>query len=669
MLLVFTVVLGYGVFKLRQTQVEARLIHHCYVPLSLTLAEIHTDLTAYDAVLGERDGVILRKIVQAQRVLYPFARQLSARLDQAEEALHVADLMSNDAAASAAVQRAWISQSEQQLAELRQGLTPLDQGMETLRRAVIDDPTSLAVVDAQTGLRRQISALQQLAFSLRRATRQQTDQAVRRVDAAERATTLGVALLSLIAVGLAFAIMLVIHRTLRPIRRLTEATGQISSGDYSTKVPVLRRDEVGELALAFNHMVDNIQARDHSLREHRDDLAHANQRLLMLRAYSEDILNSVASGIVAVDAQMCITSINRAAQRLWGLDPALVIGQPLCTLPPFVAVDDLNTHLQRVLTARSSSATLHAVPLAAPGAPPLPHLPSPDDPPRPRSPHDDRPRFDLLIVPLTRPPQTAPLDPAPISGALLIGEDVTEELWTRAELIKKERLAAIGRMTSQVTHELRNPLSAMNLNAELLQDELSALGATPDSEASDLLRSILTEIDRLTSLTEEYLAYARLPVVRTEPTDLAVLVLDLLKFLRPDAERLHVHLHDRIAASLPPVQADPNQLRRALLNLIRNAIEAMPNGGDVTVTASLPSPDPSPNGDNFVLVEISDSGPGIPQEDLDLIFSAFFSTKTTGTGLGLPLTQQIIEEHGGRLLVASQVGQGTSFRIFLPLTR
>jgi signal transduction histidine kinase len=635
MLAVFTAVLSYGVYKLRQTQVEARLIHHCFVPLTLTLSEIHGDLTAYDAVLGERDGVILRKIVQAQRVLYPFSQQLNARVDRASEALSIIE----QEPSSDASLLAWAALARQHLSDLRAGLNPLDQGMESLRSAVIADPAAPAVSDAQTSLRRQISHLQQLTFNLRRDARKQTDQAVRRVDAAERATTLGVALLSVLAAGLALAIMLIIHRTLRPIRQLTIATGEISQGQYSTKVAVQRMDEVGELAQSFNHMVDSIQARD--------------QRLRLLQAYSENILNSVASGIIAVDAHTRITHINRAAQQLWGLDPAAAGGAPLPDVAPFSALPSLGDQLKDVLGSLRSVVTLPATALDAPGLANAPR--------RFFGHRDDRPRFNLLIVPLTAPLPASAGEPS--VGALLIGEDVTEELFTRDELIKKERLAAIGRMTSQVTHELRNPLSAMNLNAELLQDELSALGAPPDGEAADLLRSIITEIDRLTSLTEEYLAYARLPVVRTEPTDLRALLHDLLRFLRPDAERRGVTLLDDLPPSLPLIQADANQLRRALLNLIRNAMEAMPDGGVVTVRApALPAPD----AERSVQVEIADSGPGIPQEDLAHIFSAFFSTKATGTGLGLPLTQQIIEEHGGSLLVASHLGQGTSFRVVLP---
>ena len=233
-----------------------------------------------------------------------------------------------------------------------------------------------------------------------------------------------------------------------------------------------------------------------------------------------------------------------------------------------------------------------------------------------------------------------------------------QEERTKAELIKKERLAAIGRMTSQVTHELRNPLSSLGLNVEMLDEELTILGASDGSEAKELIGAITDEVERLTGITEEYLAYARLPVAKLRPTLINTILEDLLAFMSEELSQREIVTTSKLATNLPQVQADPNQLRRAFLNLIRNAVDAMEGGGLLALS--------SWSEGNTVIVELHDSGPGIPEDELQHIFEPFYSTKESGTGLGLPLTSQIIEEHGGRILAASTIGRGSLFRIELP---
>ena len=632
-------VLVYGIFQIRSIQNDTRLIHHCYVPFSHVLAETHNDLATYSALLIERDPVILRKIVQAQRVFYPFEQGIDNKLASARQPLLRGAVEAREPSA-----RAFVTSAREDVRQLQENVAALAPVGEAFRSAVLKEDQEEAS-SRQQELRREIGEMQRQVKQLRQSVRKETDAAIRHADDSEREAAAWLVILSLVASAIALAIMFVLHRTLRPIRRLIEATRDLGRGELSTKVPVGRRDEVGELAEEFNLMVDKIEARDQALREHRDelklaydDLSSAHQRLISLRAYSENILNSVASGIVALDRDLRVTHVNRAGQRLWGLEEvALDEGSAIDALAPFDAVSGLRERLVRVLGERAAE-RLPAISMEAPGV-------------TGSGSGGDAPIFDLMLVPLTRLEETV--------GALIIGEDVTEKLRTHAELIQKERLAAIGRMSSQVTHELRNPLSSIGLNAEMLQEEIEGMGAEPDSEAVDLLSSIMAEVDRLTEITEEYLAYARLPQVKPATTELNPLLSDLLRFLKGEGVQRGVKYHVELAESLPAVLVDPNQLRRAVLNIIRNALEAMVDGGTLTVTTKPEPPD-------RVLVEIGDSGPGISANDLARIFTPFFSTKPSGTGLGLPLTSQIIEEHGGRLLVSSTMGQGTVFRILLP---
>jgi signal transduction histidine kinase len=227
-------------------------------------------------------------------------------------------------------------------------------------------------------------------------------------------------------------------------------------------------------------------------------------------------------------------------------------------------------------------------------------------------------------------------------------------------LIRSERLAAVGQIAAQITHEVRNPLSSIGLNAEMLEEELAGLAGPPTqiSEARALTRAIVKEVDRHTEITEEYLRFARLPRPKLEREQLDAIVSSLLSFLSGELEARTITVEADLSAARRTVAADEHQLRQALLNLLRNAAEAMPRGGRLRVEAAA-----HPRG---VELKIADTGEGISPEHLGKVFDPFFSTKSGGTGLGLALTQQIIAEHGGAIEVTSELGRGTTFTVRLP---
>jgi two-component system NtrC family sensor kinase len=229
-------------------------------------------------------------------------------------------------------------------------------------------------------------------------------------------------------------------------------------------------------------------------------------------------------------------------------------------------------------------------------------------------------------------------------------------------LIRSERMAAAGQIASHITHEIRNPLSSISLNTELLEEELEqALEGQKAEDARNICQAMQREIDRLTDITEEYLRFARLPRPHLETEDLNEILINLVSFITTELREKGVEVIQELGPRLPPVQADENQLRQAFLNLIRNAGEAMAaEGGRLTVTTAWQ--------DGRVVVRIADTGTGISAEDLEQIFEPFFSTKTSGTGLGLALTHQIIHEHGGTIDVESAPGAGTVFITRLPAT-
>jgi two-component system NtrC family sensor kinase len=227
------------------------------------------------------------------------------------------------------------------------------------------------------------------------------------------------------------------------------------------------------------------------------------------------------------------------------------------------------------------------------------------------------------------------------------------------ELVRSERLAAVGKMAAMITHEVRNPLSSIGLNTELLEEEL---GALPEAaEARALCRAITREVDRLAAITEDYLAFARLPTPRLAAEHLDTVVGNLATFVREDLAARAVTLEVALAGDLPRAWIDEGQIRQALLNLVRNAAEAVASDGHVWLrTRRGADPD-------RVEVEVADDGPGIPADALPRLFDPFFSTKEGGTGLGLALTQQIVRDHGGDIRVTSRPGQGASFVVSVPV--
>jgi len=240
-----------------------------------------------------------------------------------------------------------------------------------------------------------------------------------------------------------------------------------------------------------------------------------------------------------------------------------------------------------------------------------------------------------------------------------------------AQLVVAERLATVGKMAAHVTHEIRNPLSSIALNLELLEEQLgvlrasrgatSAVGRDADAEAQALLRAIGREVERLSGLSQQYLTFARQRPLDLEPEDVGSIAREGAEFVRRELEQHGIELELDVASDLPTVLADQGQIRQALLNLIRNAREAMPKGGRIAVRVRRA-------GDGGVALVVEDEGPGIDPDLYQHLFEPFFTTKSHGTGLGLAITQQIVKAHGGSIDCEPRTrdGTGTRFTLLLP---
>jgi signal transduction histidine kinase len=219
-------------------------------------------------------------------------------------------------------------------------------------------------------------------------------------------------------------------------------------------------------------------------------------------------------------------------------------------------------------------------------------------------------------------------------------------------LVQSERLATIGRFASQIAHEIRNPLSSISLNVELLEDELKESG----DEARGLIRSVLKELDRLNDIVSEYLQFSRFPKPHLRRGHVDAVIRELVHNFKPPAG---VQLETNLMVSSPEVWLDERLLRQALENLVRNGVEAIKGEGIVRIETDVI--------DRFLVIRVKDTGRGIGAEDQARLFEPFFTTKAHGTGLGLATSQQIVFEHNGHLVVESELGSGSTFSTLLPI--
>ena len=229
--------------------------------------------------------------------------------------------------------------------------------------------------------------------------------------------------------------------------------------------------------------------------------------------------------------------------------------------------------------------------------------------------------------------------------------------YLRAQKLNNEGAKSTHILTRELVHEIRNPLNSINLNLQILEEDLSTENRSSPEDLQRRVRRIRGEVERLDRILTDFRRYANLPPLTFETCDLAALIEEVLDFNEPEAQRQNVQVSREIP-KLPPVQLDRSQFRQVLLNLIINGVQAMEEGGTLTVRAKPLA--------GHIQIDVEDTGQGIEPEQLDKIFDLFFSTKEEGTGVGLTMVKHIIEGHGGGVDVESTPGQGTKFSISLP---
>lgn len=388
--------------------------------------------------------------------------------------------------------------------------------------------------------------------------------------------------------------------TLQPIGRLTAQVQRLAAGEATPRVDVRSRDEVGVLAREFNAMAEAVAERDRRLSERAAALDRLSLRL-------RGVLDAIRAGLVVVEGDPArVAMANPAAAHLWGVSEGAPLPAELAGLLPG----------ESGAPARRNE----ALPLGG-------RL------------------FDVDVVPFGP------------RGTLIVGEDVTERIEDRKRLARSERLALVGQMLAQITHEVRNPLNAMSLNAELLAEELSD-GQADEREARAMLETITGEIRRLERITARYLDLSRRRQPELAPADPLALAREIVRVEEEALRRAGVEARVQ-GVERGIFELDGDALRRALRNVLRNAVEAGAHTVDIDIDCS----------ESRLLVRVRDDGPGMDPAQVDRAFEPFYTTKAQGTGLGLAISRQELEDGGGSLRCEGRPGEGCTFTLTMPVQR
>jgi two-component system nitrogen regulation sensor histidine kinase NtrY len=425
----------------------------------------------------------------------------------------------------------------------------------------------------------------------------------------------------MILVGATWMGFYLAKRITRPVQMLAAAADEIGAGHLDFRVQAESRDEFGSLVEAFNRMAGELAASRRRLERSAVDLQQKHQEVEGRRRYVETVLDRISTGVVAVDGAGRISTFNSAAARLLGIAPQgtglpVVEAFASAELKPLVAlVDDV--------TARPGAPRPAEVVVAQDG----------------RDVH-------LAVVASSLRGEDGRGE-----GAVIVFDDVSP-------LVRAQKVAAWREVARRLAHEIKNPLTPIQLCAERLRRHFAQAPEAQRALVEECTSTIVGEVESLKSLVDEFSQFARMPAPRAVPTDLHALVDDVLTLYQGLVA--DVTVTRQYAANVPRVSVDPEQVRRVLLNLIDNAIEAMDRRGAITIETAH---DPV---NSLVRLVVSDNGPGIPAGARDKLFLPYYSTKQRGSGLGLAIVRRIVVEHGGTIDVSDNQPRGTRFTIELP---
>jgi two-component system nitrogen regulation sensor histidine kinase NtrY len=393
-----------------------------------------------------------------------------------------------------------------------------------------------------------------------------------------------------------------------PIKDLAEATHRIATGDLNFRIQMKTTDEIGLLVQSFNQMTGDLQV--------------SRSELERRKKYMEIVLKNVAAGVISIDEEGNVTTINTSAEQMLEIKGEVTLDKKFSEALPKEYVEQLE-HLLRELKSSGMDSIERQLTVNLEG------------------------KSLSLLINLT----TLRDEEGKSLGVLTVFDDLTQ-------LIKAQRMAAWREVARRIAHEIKNPLTPIQLSAQRLRKRyLEKL--QPDGTVFDeCTRTIVKQVEELKGMVNEFSNFARMPASQPTPNQLNDIIEETLVLFQEAHKRIKFEF---VANHLPVLNVDRDQMKRVMINLIKNSLTAIENEGRIRIQTNY---DPRLQ---IVRLEVSDDGRGIPDEDKGKLFEPYFSTRKSGTGLGLTIVNAIISDHNGYIRVRDNKPKGTTFLIELPV--
>jgi two-component system nitrogen regulation sensor histidine kinase NtrY len=410
-----------------------------------------------------------------------------------------------------------------------------------------------------------------------------------------------------------------------PIQELASATSRVASGDLDIQLETRSTDEIGTLVNAFNKMTTDLRQGRQEVETASQELRASNLELDRRRNYMEIVLANVTAGVISVDRFGCLTTVNKSAENLLHFKADLVLGKDFRAVVPGPYLPKIMELLKELFYSEKGTIRQQMT------------LPLGND------------KYTLLVN-LT----TLRDEQHNFMGTVAVFDDLTQ-------LFKAQRMAAWREVARRIAHEIKNPLTPIQLSAQRLRRRYLERFSEEDTVFDECTQMISRQVDELKNLVNEFSSFARMPATKPTLNNLNDIIKESLVLYQEGHKE--ISFSRALAPNLPSTSLDREQIKRVIINLLENAVAATAGKGEIRVE-TVYNPDLQ-----IITLSIADNGCGIPAEDKPRLFEPYFSTKKTGTGLGLAIVSTIIADHNGYIRVRDNFPQGARFIIELPVTK
>jgi len=410
-----------------------------------------------------------------------------------------------------------------------------------------------------------------------------------------------------------------------PIQDLATATSRVASGDLDIQLETRSTDEVGTLVKAFNKMTADLRRSRQAVEQANQELKTSNLELEQRRGYMEIVLANVTAGVISVDRYGRITTINKSAEKLLHFKSGEVLGKDFRDVIPGAYQTKIKDLFKDLFQSEQGSIRQQLT----------------------LSIGDEKITI-LANLSILRD------DADKFMGTVIVFDDLTQ-------LIKAQRMAAWREVARRIAHEIKNPLTPVQLSAQRLRRRYLDRFSSEDHVFDECTRMIIHQVDELKNLVNEFSNFARMPATKPSPSNLNEIITETLILYQEGHKK--IDFEQSLDLNLPSANLDREQIKRVLINLLENAVAAMDGEGAIGLETQY-------NQDlQMITMTVSDTGCGIPAEDKTRLFEPYFSTKKSGTGLGLAIVATIISDHNGYIRVRDNIPRGSKFIVELPAGR